>query len=61
METESREAKIETSRAVKEKESFARDTRRLETAKRDLETKVELLTSEMAKLEEESRYLQSST
>lgn len=55
LETEAREAKLETSKAVKEKESLTRESRRLETSKKDLEAKVELLTSEMNKLEEENR------
>lgn len=56
LESDACEAKLETSKALKEKESAARECRRLETSKKDLEGKVELLTSEMAKLEEESRY-----
>ncbi|XP_058791903.1 GRIP and coiled-coil domain-containing protein 2 [Phymastichus coffea] len=55
LELDAREAKLETSKALKEKESHAREARRLETAKKDLEGKIELLTSEMAKTEEESR------
>ncbi|XP_014211833.1 GRIP and coiled-coil domain-containing protein 2 [Copidosoma floridanum] len=55
LESEAREAKLEVSKAINEKESYAREARRLETSKRDLEAKVELLTSEMAKLEEENR------
>lgn len=55
LESEARVAKLETTKSVKEKESLARECRRLETSKKTLEAKVELLTSEMVKLEEESR------
>lgn len=55
LESDAREAKLEASKAVKDKETQSREARRLETAKKDLEAKVELLTSEMAKLEEENR------
>ncbi|KAJ8682709.1 hypothetical protein QAD02_018501 [Eretmocerus hayati] len=55
LESDMREAKLEVAKVLKEKDSISRELRRVEASKKTLEGKVELLTSEMNKIEEENR------
>ena len=55
LESDTREAKLLATKAINDKDAALRESKHLEIIKKDLEEKVELLTSEMVKLEKECR------
>ena len=55
LESDTREAKLLATKAINDKDAALRESKHLEIVKQDLEAKVELLTSEMVKLEKECR------